>query len=106
MNTLGWIHSRAGRTAENNYRGSGGTNYPRYMNSELDGLIDRFSVAIDIRERIGIGSQIIHHMTDQLVEMPLLYDVEPTLIANRVKNVTSRQLQSSHAWNAHEWDVQ
>ncbi len=106
LGNLGWIHSRGARTVDNSYRGSGGTNYPRYMNPELDALIDRFSVAIDIRERIGIGSQIIHHMTDQLVEMPLLYDVEPTLIANRVKNVTARQLRSSNAWNAHEWDIQ
>lgn len=102
---LGWIHSRGARLAENNYRGSGGTNYPRYMSPELDGLIDRFLVTIPIQERVAVGARIIHHMTDQLVEMSLFYDTEPTLIAHRVKNLTARQLRSSHAWNAPEWDV-
>jgi hypothetical protein len=76
------------------------------MNAELDALIDRFSVTIPIDERVRIGGQIVRHMTDRVVEMPLFYDTEPTLISNRVKNLTSRQLRSSHAWNAIEWDVQ
>ncbi len=104
LGTLGWIHSKAARTAENNYRGSGGTNYPRYMNPEFDALIDAFSIAIPLDERIRLGGQIVHHMTDQLIEMPLFYDTEPTLIRNNLKNITARQLRSSHAWNGHEWD--
>jgi ABC-type transport system substrate-binding protein len=106
LGNLGWIHSRGARTSENNYRPTGGTNYPRYMNPELDALIDRFNLTIPTDERVRIGAQIIHHMTDHVVEMPLFYDTESTLIGKRVRNLTSRQLRSSHAWNAIDWDLE
>jgi hypothetical protein len=37
--------------------------------------------------------------------MTLFWDVEPTLIANRLLNLEARHKDSSNAWNAHLWDV-
>jgi peptide/nickel transport system substrate-binding protein len=105
LNSLGALHSRASRLPENGYRGVGGTNYARYMNPELDGLIERYFVTIPMPERIQVAGQVLRHITEQLVVMPLVWDVEPTLISNRLINITARHKDSSNAWNAHEWEL-
>src|SRR5207244_1088930 len=38
------LHSAKARLPENNFIGAGGTNYPRYRNSEFDALIDKYQV--------------------------------------------------------------
>jgi hypothetical protein len=37
--------------------------------------------------------------------MPVVWEVEPTLISNRLVNVKARNRDSSNAWNVYEWDV-
>jgi hypothetical protein len=48
---------------------------------------------------------MVHHVTDRLVLMGILYVVEPALISNRLVNVGPRKAgDARHTWNAHEWD--
>jgi peptide/nickel transport system substrate-binding protein len=96
------FHSRQARTPENRYAGNNNT---RYMNPELDALIDRYMTTIPHQERMQAASQVIHHITDLVVELPLYYDTQPTLIGNRVLNVRPSGGTTQTAWNAHEWDV-
>jgi hypothetical protein len=50
--------------------------------------------------------QVVHHVTDRVLAIGLLYGPRPTLIANRLVNVQAPQApSSSETWNAHEWDV-
>jgi len=84
--------------AENNYVG---VNYSRYMNAELDAMIDRYFTTIPRAERNQTMGQIMHHMTENLNVMGLYYDVQSTLVANRITGVTSPQT----GWNAHTWEV-
>ena len=102
---LASLHSRAARLPENNFVGVGGTNYARYMNAELDGLVDRFFVTIDDRPRAEVLGQIVRHISDQLNVLGLFYAANPTMIANKLVAVTTRNQQSTEAWNAHLWDV-
>jgi hypothetical protein len=44
-------------------------------------------------------------MTDELVIMTLVWDVEPSLISNRLVNAAARQKDSSNTWNVQIWDV-
>lgn len=104
LRSLTAVHSRAARLPENNFRGVGGTNYPRYLNPEFDALIERYYATIPVPERLQVASQILRQMTEQLVIMTLVWDVEPALISNRLVNVAARQKDSSNAWNAHLWD--
>ena len=104
--SLASLHSRAARLPENNWVGVGGTNYARYVNGEFDALIDRFFVTIPKEERVGILGQIVHHISDQLNVLGLVYVVNPSMIANRLVSVTTRNQDSTEAWNAHLWDVQ
>jgi ABC-type transport system substrate-binding protein len=97
------IHPSQTPLAENNYRVR--TNHSRYMNPEFGALLDRFATTIPRAERIEVLGQIIYHIADQLNIMGLYYGLEPTLISQRVENVTARHPQSTHAWNAHEWNV-
>jgi peptide/nickel transport system substrate-binding protein len=85
---------------ENNYVGN---NRIRYMNPEFDSLIGRFFTTIPINERARILGDIIHHMTDQVLTMPLAYDVEPVAIGPRLVNV--KLGDHSGSWTAHAWDV-
>jgi peptide/nickel transport system substrate-binding protein len=91
------LHSREARLPATNYTGD---NNGRYLNAEIDALIDRYQTTIRWTERMQIAGQIVRHMGDQLPLMPLFYDASPVLMANHVL------IQDPHnAWNAHEWDV-
>lgn len=83
---------------ENNYVGQ---NYARYVSPQFDALIDRYFTTIPKQERTRALGDIVHHMTDQLNLMGLYYDVQPSLVANRISGVTSE----TTGWNAHTWDV-
>ncbi len=83
---------------ENNFVGS---NYSRYMNPELDANIQRYFTTIPKAERTRVLGEILHHMTDVLNVMGLFYDVQPTLVANRITGMTS----PTTGWNAHTWDT-
>jgi peptide/nickel transport system substrate-binding protein len=92
------MHSTQARTAERNYQG---TNNGRYLNAELDSLIDRFQTTIPMPERMQVAGQLVHHLTDQLPILSLFYDALPIFINGHLLNVHPH---SNLAWNVHEWD--
>jgi peptide/nickel transport system substrate-binding protein len=88
---------------ENNYRGS---NRTRYRSAELDALIDRYLVTVPRDERNRVLSQMVQHMTENVVIMGLFFIAEPALITNRLVNVSSiKSGEAMHTWNVHEWDL-
>ena len=99
---IDWFHGKEVRVAENGFRGR---NNARYANSELDALIDRYFATVPKADRTRVLAQIAHHMSDQLVTIPLIWRVDPTMIGNRLLNVGARGKDATQAWNAHEWDV-
>ncbi len=84
---------------ENNFVGS---NYSRYMNPELDALIDQYFMTIPKAERTRVMGKIMRHTTEVLNVMGLYHDVQPTLVSNRITGLTT----PAAGWNAHLWDVQ
>ncbi len=95
-------HSREARLPERSYAG---TNNSRYMNPELDALIERYFATVPKAERNRYLAQIVHHVSDQVVVLPLAWRADPTAIANRLVNVGVKGPEASQAWNAYEWDV-
>jgi peptide/nickel transport system substrate-binding protein len=95
-------HSREIPLSENNYVGR---SKHRYRSAEFDGLIDRYFATIPMPERMDVLAQLMHHITDQLVIMGIFYNVAPSLIGNRLVNVTPGGERATQAWNAHLWDV-
>jgi ABC-type transport system substrate-binding protein len=88
---------------ENNFVGR---NKTRYQNAELDALIDRFYLTIPWDERMRVLGQIVHHVSDQVVVMQLFYTAAPTMIANKLTNVSdSVATAASVTWNVHEWNL-
>jgi peptide/nickel transport system substrate-binding protein len=83
-----------------------GVNRARYMNPDFEAMLERFFTTIPLGERGRALAQIVHHMTDQLVWMGLYHEVNPSLMSNRLQNVTARVADGTQAWNAHEWDLQ
>ena len=77
-----------------------GQNRARYRNPELDGLIDRYFVTIPLAERSQVLQAIFHHITDQVVVMPVYYDSNPALVGNRLVNV-----YPAYYGNSQRWDV-
>ena len=69
---------------ERNYSGS---NNGRYINAELDALIDLPGNRA-VERADGSGRSNLRHMTDQLAVMLLFYDMEVALVSDRVKNAT------------------
>lgn len=96
------LYSSEAPTAENNHVGN---NASRYMNRDMDALLDRYYVTIPTTERREIIGQIIHQISDQLIMLPLFYGAEPVVIGNRLANVGTRTPSATQAWNAQDWDV-
>ncbi len=99
---LNRFHSSRIPLAENRFTGE---NNPRYANPEFDGLLERYSMTVARPARNQILAQIVNHISDRVIMLGLFYTNEPTLVANRVQNLTARPPNSTQAWNAHEWDV-
>jgi len=78
-----------------------GSNRPRYMNPEFDGLLDTYLATIPWEPRMRALGQVIHHMTDQLNVMIMVYDVAPVLVGNRLRNVEAQ----NPTWNIQQWDL-
>ena len=53
-----------------------------------------------LAERTQALAGIVHHMTDQLPLMGLVYDPPLRLVANRIRN-----MPAGITWNGYEWDV-
>lgn len=96
------FHSREARLPERNYAG---LNNARYMNPEMDALIDRYFSTVPKAERNRFLAQIVRHVSDQAVVLPLAWRADPTAIASRLVNVGVKGPEASQAWNAREWDV-
>jgi peptide/nickel transport system substrate-binding protein len=89
------------RTAENNYVGGSG---PRYVNAELDGLINRVMATIPRPEREQLIEQTVRHMTDNAITIGVFYQPYNAATNNRLVNVTTSST-FAHGWDAHLWDL-
>jgi peptide/nickel transport system substrate-binding protein len=96
-NALRRLHGSEASLPENNYRGN---NRTRYMNPEFDALVDRFFATVARTERVPLVREIVHHLSDQVVPMGLLYVAEPSMKSNRLEGIAG-----GSPWNAHEWKV-
>lgn len=94
------LHSSRARLPSNNYRTIGGFNYPRYMNSDFDAVIDRFYSTVPWDERMNALREIVHHVSDQVIVMGTFYSTEANMVSNRMGTV-----YPTRAWAAHEWTV-
>jgi peptide/nickel transport system substrate-binding protein len=90
------------RVAERNYVGG---NYVRYMNPEVDVLIEKYFTTIGFNDRMQVLGQLVHHTTENLIWMPLYWRVIPTFIGNRLIDVPAVSDVGAQYWNAHLWDL-
>jgi hypothetical protein len=97
------FHSSRIPQAENRYLASGFA--ARYKNAQVDAALERFATTIPMSERMSAVADLIRHQTENLSEMPLFYGADPTLMSNRLLNVTGRSSLYTQGWNAHEWDI-
>jgi peptide/nickel transport system substrate-binding protein len=102
INELWRLHSSEVQLAENRYRGSGTT---RYRNPEVDAALESYATAIPLTERAQALAALVHHQTENLSHLPLFFGADPTLVSNRLMNVTAGGDSFTQAWNAHEWDL-
>ncbi|MPZ15689.1 MAG: hypothetical protein GEU73_14920 [Chloroflexi bacterium] len=101
---LNRYHSRQAGTPENNFRQN--SNRARYMNPDLDALIDRYIATISGRDRIPLLAQVVQHQSDQVSVIGLWYNAESIVVSNRLRNVASQKTgDGTVTWNAHLWDV-
>jgi ABC-type transport system substrate-binding protein len=91
------VHSDQTPLPANKYTGH---NRSRYMNPELDGLIDRYNGTIAWEPRMQVLRQIVNHMTTNLNVMGLFYDTKTIMVSNRLSADVKAQNTS---WNAQEW---
>lgn len=95
------FHSSQARTERTRFNGP---NRSRYMNPELDALLEKFITTIPLQERVQPLREAIRIETEQAIWMGLFRGAYNTLISNRLGN---RQLDTyrSDSSFAHLWDV-
>lgn len=84
-------------TPQNSFRGK---NTGQYVNAELEAQIRRYTTTIPLTERMQALRAVFGHLTENVVDMPLYYEMNPTLIAPRLVHV-----QQGYYGDAHLWDV-
>ena len=97
------FHSSQAPMPENRFSAAGFES--RYMNPEFDAALDRYAMSIPMTERMQALAAVVHHQTEHLSQIPLFHGADPTLISNRLLNVTARGDAYTQAWNAQDWDV-
>ncbi len=97
------FHSSQAPLPENRFTMIG--NYARYQNPELDSLLDRYFTTIPTRERLETLGAIVHHLTENLPQMPIVYGLDATMVANRLSGVTARSNTFTQSWNVQDWDL-
>jgi peptide/nickel transport system substrate-binding protein len=95
------FHSSDAPLPANGFRGS---NRARYMNPELDALLDGYFTEIRPPEQRRTLGDVVKHIAENVVVIHIFYDIVPQLMNRRVTNVTPRSTLSQ-AWNSHQWDV-
>lgn len=95
------MHVSSAPVPENRFRGN---NLGRYINEEKDALIDRFFQTVPLNERIAIGGRIFQHWTQNAAAHGLYYNVDLSMVHNRLVNIT---VSSHHArgYDNHLWDT-
>lgn len=97
------FHSSQVKTPQNRYTGA---NRSGYTNAELDALIEQFFTTIPMRERMDVAGQVVRHLTENVVFLPMFYDLLPTMVSDRLLNAPARVSQGyTLTWNAYAWDV-
>jgi peptide/nickel transport system substrate-binding protein len=97
------FHSSQAKTPQNRYTGA---NRSGYSNAELDSNIERFFTTVPMAERMQVAGQVVRHLTENMVFLPMFYDLHPTMVSSRLSNVATRISQGSTlTWNAHLWDL-
>lgn len=76
-----------------------GQNRGRYRNPAFDELIERYGRTIPSTERLAVLGDILHHQTDQLTNIPLLYRADGSILGpKRLRNVPGTKVWSAHLW--------
>ena len=84
--------------------GFAGRNRSRYMNPQLDVLIDRYLTTIPFDERMEAAKQITQHVTENLPALPLFFDTWPSATSPRLNNVGVSANGGMMTWNVNTWE--
>jgi peptide/nickel transport system substrate-binding protein len=84
-----------------------GGNYSQYDSPALDALIDRYFNSVPHQERTQALGGVVSHITSEVPVLYLNYQLQFTLVANRVSNVIPSKSAgaASKTWDSHLWDI-
>jgi len=104
VGSLRFLHSSQTPLPSNNYR-IASPNHSRYMNPELDALIDAYFTTVPMTERIRVLGQITRHVAEQVTVMGLFFNPIPGAFSSRLVNAGAHWPHPLVTWNIHEWDL-
>jgi peptide/nickel transport system substrate-binding protein len=102
LRVLSYYYSYGARLPENNWVGQ---NRTRYMNPEMDALLDRYFTTVPMEPRMLALGAVVRHLSEAAIPLPLFYDAQGVMVANRIQNVTTVAGEGAIVWNVVEWDV-
>jgi hypothetical protein len=96
------FHSSSTPTLENRLVGQ---NQSRHRSAELDSYIEQYITTIPRTERLQALARFAYYQSDILPSLGLFYQVDATVIADRIQGVTTIGRGASQAWNVEQWDL-
>lgn len=85
-----------------------GTNVYRYSNPAFDALFERYRTTLDPQVRNGLRADLLKHMADDLVGVPLFYGflIYAQVVRKGVRGPTwMHPTQQASGWLLHTWDI-
>jgi len=95
---ISFMHSSLLPTAANGYTSG---NYPRYSNRQWDALLEKYAVTIVPAERKQVLTDTMVYLSDELMDMSIIYGVSVQFASKRMAGVT----EVNPIWTAEAWDL-
>ncbi|HEY3115548.1 MAG TPA: ABC transporter substrate-binding protein, partial [Chloroflexota bacterium] len=97
------LHSSATPLPENRFTVMG--NYSRLRSPELDSYIEQYITTIPRDARLQALARVAHFESDLLPSLGLFYQVDTTLLADRLLGIPPNGRRATQAWNVEHWDT-
>lgn len=96
-----YFHSSFNPVAENRFSGAASA---RYVDPQLDALLDRWFTAVPRGERAQALGGLVRYQTENAIWMGYFYNPQISWLNNRLRNVTPTSYVTK-GFNAHLWDL-
>ena len=96
------FHSKEIPSKANGYRGQ---NTPRWVNKDVDALLDKIDVTFESDERVKLVEKLLFHYTNEVPVIPLYYRSDISITPKNLNGYSLTGHQYSAANHVEKWNL-